>query len=115
MKYLLQIRFNGADAAIGRLSTDEQRKIVAEFETIRQLPGVLDANQLQPVATAATVLVQDGEPTLAAEAPVDTSAALDGYYLYDATDLDAAVRFAARIPAARMGATVEIRPVLERE
>jgi hypothetical protein len=115
MKYLLQIRFNGADAAIGRLAADEQRKVVAEFETIRQLPGVLDANQLQPVGTATTVRVRDGQPTPSAELPVEPHAALDGYYLYDAPDLDTAIQFAVRIPAARMGATVEIRPVVERE
>jgi hypothetical protein len=114
MKYLLQIRFNGADAAIGRLPADEQRKLVAEFEAIRQLPGVLDANQLQPFDTATTVRVKDGQTTLAAQPPVDPRAALDGYYLYNATDLDDAIQFAARIPATRMGATVEIRPVHQR-
>ena len=39
---------------------------------------------------------------------------LDAYYLYDAADLDAAVAFAQRIPATRFGATVEVRPILER-
>ena len=39
---------------------------------------------------------------------------LDGYYLYDAPDPDAAIAFAARIPATRFGATVEVRPILER-
>jgi hypothetical protein len=39
---------------------------------------------------------------------------LDGYYLYEAPDLDAAIELAARIPAARMGGTVEVRPVVER-
>jgi hypothetical protein len=39
--------------------------------------------------------------------------AVDGYYLYDAPDLDTAVTLAARIPAARMGGTIEIRPVYE--
>ncbi len=46
MKYMLQVRFNGADAAIGRLPADEQQKVTAEFEAIRRSPGVLDGNQL---------------------------------------------------------------------
>ncbi len=114
MRYFIQVRFNGADNAIGLLPAEEQRNVAAEFEAIRRLPGVLDANQLQPVGTATTVRVQDGQPKLAAEPPVEPSAALDGYYLYDGSDLEAAIGFAARIPAARMGATVEIRPVLDR-
>jgi hypothetical protein len=36
---------------------------------------------------------------------------LDGYYLYSAADPDAAVAFAARIPIARLGGTVEVRPL----
>ena len=39
---------------------------------------------------------------------------LDGYYVYDASGLDAAIEFAARIPVARFGGTVEVRPMLER-
>jgi len=39
---------------------------------------------------------------------------LDGYYLYDAADRDAVIALASRIPAARLGATVELRPVVER-
>jgi hypothetical protein len=39
---------------------------------------------------------------------------LDGYYLYEAAGLDAAIAFAQRVPATRFGATVEVRPVLER-
>ena len=38
---------------------------------------------------------------------------LDGYYVYDAPGLDEAIAFAARIPVARFGGTVEVRPLLE--
>jgi hypothetical protein len=40
--------------------------------------------------------------------------ALDGYYLIEAPDLDAAIGLAARIPAVRWGASIEVRPVVER-
>lgn len=46
MNYLIQARFNGADAAIRGLTGDEQNEITAEFEAIRALSGVLDGNQL---------------------------------------------------------------------
>ena len=44
MKFLLQVRFNGADKVIGALPAEEQKKATGEFEAIRQSPGVLDAN-----------------------------------------------------------------------
>jgi hypothetical protein len=44
---------------------------------------------------------------------VETKEELGGYYLIEADDLDEAVAFAARIPAARFGGAVEVRPVVE--
>jgi hypothetical protein len=44
----------------------------------------------------------------------ETKEALGGYYLLEADDLDAAIELAARVPAARMGGAVEVRPVVER-
>ena len=57
----------------------------------------------------------DGGQTQVTEVPaVEAGTQLDGYYIYDAPDLDAAVALAARIPAARFGGTVEVRPMMER-
>ena len=92
MKYMLQVRFNGADAAIGRLPAAERERISAEFEAILDTPGVLDGNQLQPVSTAATVRVEDGRATVTPGPPLAAGDALDGYYLYDAADLAARSR-----------------------
>src|ERR1700733_11618931 len=98
MKYMLQVRFNGADAAIGRLPADEQQKVTAEFEAIRRSPGVLDGNQLQAASTAATVRVEGGQAQVSKGPAVEAGNELDGYYIYDAPGLDAATAFAARIP-----------------
>lgn len=114
MKYMLQVRFNGADLAINELPAEQRQAIFAEFEAIGRLPGVLDGNQLQPVRTAKTVRAPEGRPHVTHGSAVDSSVALDGYYLYDASDLEAALALAARIPAARFGGTVEVRPVVER-
>jgi len=114
VKFMLQVRFNGAGKAIGKLPAGDQEKVTAEFEEIRRSPGVLDGNQLQAAGTAATVRVDGGQPRVSAGPAVAAGSELDGYYLYDAEGLDAAVAFAQRIPAVRFRATVEVRPVPER-
>jgi hypothetical protein len=114
MKFLLQIRFNGAGNVIGELPAGEQQKVTAEFEAIRRSPGVLDGNQLQAAGTAATVRIDGGQAKVTKGSAVEAGNELGGYYIYDAPDLDAATAFAARIPVARFGGTVEVRPMLER-
>ncbi|HEX3056328.1 MAG TPA: YciI family protein [Gaiellaceae bacterium] len=114
MKFLLQVRFNGADAVIHQLPADEQEKITAEFIAIRKSSGVLDGDQLEAPSSASTVQVDDGQ-TIVSEGPaVADGSELSGYYIYDAPDLDAAIAFASRIPVARMGGTVEVRAMVER-
>ena len=114
MKFLLQVRFNGADKIIGALPAGEHQKVTAEFIAIRQSPGVLDGNQLQAANAAATVRVNGGQTQVTEGPPVEAGAEVSGYYIYDAPDLDAAIAFAARIPVARMGGTVEVRALVER-
>jgi hypothetical protein len=114
MRYMLQVRFNGADSAIARLPSDERQAVFAEFQAIGRLEGVLDGNQLQPLRTATTVRVSNGEPRVTRGPAVDPAAALDGYYLCEAADLDAAIALAARIPATHWGGSVEVRPVIDR-
>ncbi len=114
MKYLLQIYPDGATDEFARLSTQEQEAIVGEYLAVGQSPGVIGGNQLQPVETATTVRVQNGE-TLLTDGPfVDAKEHLGGYYLVEADDLDSALELAARIPAARMGGAIEVRPLVER-
>lgn len=72
----------------------------------------LAANPLQPVTTAASVRVRDGN-TLVTDGPfAETHEQLGGYFLIEATDRDEALQIASRIPGARKG-TVEVRPLLE--
>jgi hypothetical protein len=57
--------------------------------------------------------VQDGR-TLTTDGPyVETKEALDGYFIYEADDLDAAIALAARVPALPMGGAIEIRPLAQ--
>jgi hypothetical protein len=112
MKYLLQI-YPAAGEFEG-LTKDEQKAVVDEYLAISQSPAVIGGDQLQPVETATTVRVHDGQ-TLLTDGPfVDAKEHLGGYLVVDADDLDAALEIAARIPAARMGGAIEVRPILER-
>jgi hypothetical protein len=114
MKYMLQVRFNGADAVIRDLPAAEQERVTAQFIAVRSSPGVLDGNQLRPASGAVTVRVRGGQTQATQGAAVDAGAELGGYYIYDAPDLDAAIALAARVPVARMGGTVEVREMIER-
>jgi hypothetical protein len=114
MKYLLQIYPARSREEFERLPADEQQSIVEEYLAIGQSPEVVGGEQLQPVETATTVRVADGE-TLLIDGPfVDAKEHLGGFLLVEADDLDAALEIAARVPAARMGGAVEVRPLVER-
>ena len=111
MKYLLQI-YPGVTTE--ELAAGERQAIVEEYLAIGRSPEVIGGEQLQPVETATTVRVEDGE-TLLTDGPfVDAKEHLGGFCLVEADDLDAALEIAARIPAARMGGAVEVRPLVER-
>ena len=114
MKYLLQIYPPTTREEFERLPAEEQQAIVDEYLAIGQSPEVVGGDQLQPVETATTVRVENGEVLLTDGPFVDAKEHLGGYCLVEADDLDVALEIAARIPAARMGGAVEVRPLVER-
>jgi hypothetical protein len=87
--------------------------VTAEYMALRDDPACVGGGQLQPVQTATTIRVQGGE-TLTTDGPfADTKEVFGGYYVFDVGDLDTAIELAARVPAARMGGSVEVRPLVE--
>jgi hypothetical protein len=95
------------------LSEDEKRAIYGAYKAIGETPGVSPGLQLQPPEMATTVRVQDGR-TLTTDGPfAELKEAIGGYLLFEADDLDAAIELASRIPAARMGGAIEVRPIVE--
>jgi hypothetical protein len=64
------------------------------------------------VETATTVRVADGEALITDGPFADTKEVFGGFYLLEADDLDGALEIAARIPAARLGGSVEVRPIM---
>ena len=114
MKYILQIYAPDATEQLARMTEEEQESIVGEYRAIGDSPGVIGGEQLRPVETATTVRV-DGGQTLLSDGPfVEAKEHLGGFFLVEADDLDDALELAARVPAARMGGAVEVRPIVER-
>jgi hypothetical protein len=118
MKYMLLIHQGDSPTPRSpddwaKLSEDEQKAVYADYQAINQTPGVSPGMQLGEPETATTVRVQDGK-TLTTDGPfVEIKEAIGGYLLFEADDLDAAIELAARIPAARLGGAIEVRPIVE--
>jgi hypothetical protein len=113
MKYMMLINLGPKARDWQSLTEEEQGALQAGFQALNQTPGVTPGIGLAPPATATTVRVQDGK-TLTTDGPyVETKEALDGFFTFEADDLDAAIELAARIPAARLGGAIEVRPIVE--
>jgi hypothetical protein len=112
MKYALLIYSKpGSHEA---LSEEEYQSALDQYMQISNDSRCLSGAQLQPVETATTVRVEDGR-ILTTDGPfADTKEVFGGYFVYEADDLDQALEVAGRIPAARLGGSVEVRPVVER-
>jgi hypothetical protein len=117
MKYMLLIHQGTAPTPRSdeweSLSEAEQKEVYSAYRAINDTPGVSPGLQLEAPETATTVRVQDGK-TLITDGPfVEIKEAIGGYLLFEADDLDAAIELASRIPAARMGGAIEVRPIVE--
>jgi hypothetical protein len=112
VKYALLIYSN--DTEWEDLSDDAKQAIYGEYFAVSETRGVVGGQELQAADTATTVRVQNGS-TLTTDGPfAETKEALGGFFLFEADDIDAAIDLASRIPAARRGGAVEVRPVVER-
>ncbi len=116
MNYLLLIHHGSAPTpddpqAWASLSEDEQKAVFAGYQAISQTPGVPPGPRMQAPEMATTVRVDEGKTIITDGPYVEMKEALGGYLLFEADDLDAAIALAARIPAARLGGGVEIRPL----
>ncbi len=112
MQYALMIY---AEPGYGEALPDAERDAVyAEFLALADDARYLGGAQLQPAETATAVRVVGGR-TLMTDGPfADTKEVLGGFVLVEAANLDEAIEFAARIPVARLGGAVEVRPVVAR-
>jgi hypothetical protein len=117
MKYMLLIQ-QGETPLPGtpeweQLSEDEQRRVYADYQAINSTAGVTPGAWMESPEAATTVRVENGR-TLTTDGPfVAVKEGLGGYLFFETDDLDSAIELASRIPAARMGGAVEVRPPKE--
>jgi hypothetical protein len=92
------------------LSRDEQQAVYADYAALGEMTNVTPGLPLGLPDRATTVRVDGGQPVLTDGPYVDVKGAIGGFFVVEADDLDAAIAVAARVPAARHGGAIEIRP-----
>jgi hypothetical protein len=96
-----------------QLSKEEQEAQVQEYMALSQRSETRGGADLGDLSSATTVRVNDGE-TLTTDGPfAETKEYLGGFYLVECDTIDEAIDFASKIPAARNGGSIEVRPVVE--
>lgn len=91
------------------LPPEEQKQIYQDYSALAEMPGVSPGLPLGLPKDAVTVQVKGGEAVTREGTYLPEGAG--GYLVYEADDLESAVALAAKIPAARYGGAVEVRPV----
>jgi hypothetical protein len=96
-------------------SEEEQNAILGEYwaytDELKKSGAHLGGEALQPVFTARSIRVRDGEKLVTDGPFAETKEALGGFYLIDVESEDEALEWAAKIPSSRFG-TIEVRPVM---
>jgi hypothetical protein len=114
MKYLLLTYVN--ENGWSKMTKAEQEQGAAAYmaygEALKKAGAIVGSNRLQPTSTATTVRITNGKSQVLDGPYVDTKEQLGGYFLIDAPDLDSAISWASRCPAAGHG-VVEVRPIWE--
>jgi hypothetical protein len=110
VKYVMVIYQGDALARQAELSEADQKQVFADYQAINMAAGVTHVPPMGLPEKATTIRVEDGK-TLISEGPfVGTKEAVGGVFVLEADDIEAAIAMAARVPAARYGGAVEIRP-----
>ena len=112
MQYLLMIY--DPEKIWPEMAEADRNKMFGEYmqftKDLKASGHFIAGDALQPTKTATTIRVRDGK-TSSTDGPfAETKEQLGGYYLIDVPDLDGAVHWAARCPAA-MGGSIEVRPL----
>jgi len=112
MKYVLLV-YQGSTPLPGSdrwqaLSEVEQKAVYADYAELNKTEGITTGLPLGLAEAARTVQVRDGKTHV--KNGTYLAEGVGGYSVYEAESIEAAIALAARIPAARLGGAVEIRP-----
>ncbi|HKA26785.1 MAG TPA: YciI family protein [Gaiellaceae bacterium] len=111
MQYALLIY--GEEGRWETFSEAEQQAMTEDYMSISRDPKTVAGADLGELSGATTVRVDNGK-TLTTDGPfAETKEYLGGLYLIEADNLDEAIEIAGKIPAARTGGAIEVRPVVE--
>ena len=114
MKYLCLVYHE--ESKVEALPEDQYAAVMSDVpdyrEELRRSGHYIASSRLHPVRSATTVRVRNGAVSITDGPFAETREQLDGFYLIEARDLNDAIRVAAKMPSAGVGA-IEVRPVKE--
>ncbi len=112
MQYLLTLYID--ESGWGRMTPEQQQQggaaYMAYTEALKTAGVHISSNRLQPSTTATTLRTTNGKTQVLDGPFVESKEQLAGYYLIEAPDLDAAMKWAGRCPAVQHG-IVEVRAI----
>ena len=115
MKYVCLIYDD--EKKIDKMSKAEADKFMGDYfafdEAIRKSGHHIAGEALQPIASATSVRMRNGKVSTTDGPFAETKEQLGGFYLIEARDLNDAIQVAGRIPSAKAGGTIEVRPVVD--
>ena len=106
MQFVLVI-YNGGEPSV---SEEEQKAAYADYAALNDMDNVTGCPPLGLPENATTVRVENGSAVTTEGPYLDLKGAVGGFLVVEAENLEAAVAIASRVPQARMGAAVEVRP-----
>ena len=114
MRYMLMI--NNNEAAMAAMPIEKTQQMSAAYgaytEALKKSGAWLAGERLRPTQATTSVRIADGKTNVIDGPYADTKEQLAGFYMIEAADIDTAIEWAARCPAASTG-TVELRPIWE--
>lgn len=111
MQYMLLIYTPEEPAAAATQSAEARMAPwIAYSMALREAGAMVGGNELAPASAATILRLRDGQRQVQDGPYAATKEQLGGYYIIDVADLDAALAWAARCPAAAYG-TIEVRPL----
>ncbi len=112
MQYLLTLYAD--ESGWGQMTPGQQQQGAAAYaaytEALRSAGALINSNRLRPSATATTLRTVDGKTQVLDGPFAESKEQLGGYYLIEAPDLDAAMKWAGRCPGVQHG-IVEVRAI----